>query len=143
MQIYERINTILKSKNLKKKEFVKRFIELEPKLKSTGEAPSIPSIYNYLNGNREIKAELIPYMAKALEVSEQELFIDDINITNFFKDMIHKIGSNEKEYTKLQSISRIIDLCQYASEPLLLRLIETLEKNKENTLRQMKDISLM
>ncbi|MEH1011485.1 hypothetical protein QM027_13430 [Campylobacter concisus] len=105
--------------------------------------PSLPSIYNYLNGNREIKAELIPYIAKALEVSEQELFIDDLNISSFLKDMVNKCNYNDKEYENLQNISRIIDLCQYASEPLLSRLIEILEKNKEQTLRHMRDISLL
>ena len=143
MQIYERINAILRSKKLKKKDFVQKFIDLEPRLKSTGEVPSLPSIYNYLNGNREIKAELIPYIAKALGVSEQELFIDDLNISSFLKDMVNKCNYNDKEYENLQNISRIIDLCQYASEPLLLRLIEILEKNKEQTLRHMRDISLL
>lgn len=143
MQIYERINAILRSKKLKKKDFVQKFIDLEPRLKSTGEVPSLPSIYNYLNGNREIKAELIPYIAKALEVSEQELFIDDLNISSFLKDMVNKCNYNDKEYENLQNISRIIDLCQYASEPLLSRLIKILEKNKEQTLRHMRDISLL
>ena len=143
MQIYERINAILRSKKLKKKDFVQKFIDLEPRLKSTGEVPSLPSIYNYLNGNREIKAELIPYIAKALEVSEQELFIDDLNISSFLKDIVNKCNYNDKEYENLQNISRIIDLCKYASEPLLSRLIEILEKNKEQTLRHMRDISLL
>ena len=67
--------------------------------------PSLPSIYNYLNGNREIKAELIPYIAKALEVSEQELFIDDLNISSFLKDMVNKCNYNDKEYENLQNIT--------------------------------------
>ena len=143
MQIYERINAILRSKKLKKKDFVQKFIDLEPRLKSTGEVPSLPSIYNYLNGNREIKAELIPYIAKALEVSEQELFIDDLNISSFLKDMVNKCNYNDKEYENLQNISRIIDLCQYASEQIFSRLIEIIYKNKEQTLRHMRDISLL
>ena len=105
MQIYERINAILRSKKLKKKDFVQKFIDLEPRLKSTGEVPSLPSIYNYLNGNREIKAELIPYIAKALEVSEQELFIDDLNISSFLKDMVNKCNYNDKEYENHRSLS--------------------------------------
>ena len=52
MQIYERINSIIKSKGLKKKDFLERFTALEPRLKSTGEIPSIPTIYNYLNGTK-------------------------------------------------------------------------------------------
>ena len=90
MQIYERINQILKNKGLKKKDFLNRFLSLNPTLKSSGESPSIPSIYNYLSGNREIKAELIPFIAKALEVSEQELFLDDDNSTDLLKELLNK-----------------------------------------------------
>ena len=114
MQIYERINAILRSKKLKKKDFVQKFIDLEPRLKSTGEVPSLPSIYNYLNGNREVKAELIPYIAKALEVSEQELFIDDLNISSFLKDIVNKCNYNDKEYekfTKHKSYHRSLSIC--------------------------------
>ncbi|MDD5401361.1 MAG: helix-turn-helix transcriptional regulator [Sulfurimonas sp.] len=51
---------------------------IELKLKSTGEIPSEQTIYGYLNGKRELKAELIPYIAEVLEVDEQELFRFDI-----------------------------------------------------------------
>lgn len=104
MQIYERINSIIKSKGLKKKDFLERFTALEPRLKSTGEIPSVPTIYNYLNGTREIKAELIPYMAKALEVSEQELFLDDS--AEFLKDFIKKTRRERKRWREKQSRSK-------------------------------------
>ena len=60
-----------------KKFFALKFIELNPTLKSTGEVPSIWSIYGYLNGSREIKAELLPYIAKVLDVGISELFEDN------------------------------------------------------------------
>lgn len=139
MQIYERINSIIKSKGLKKKDFLERFTALEPRLKSTGEIPSVPTIYNYLNGTREIKAELIPYMAKALEVSEQELFLDDS--TEFLKDFIKKQGEGENADEKNKAVVKIIELCEYASTPMLERLIEILEQNKQASLKNMKRMS--
>ena len=139
MQIYERINSIIKSKGLKKKDFLERFTALEPRLKSTGEIPSVPTIYNYLNGTREIKAELIPYMAKALEVSEQELFLDDS--TGFLKDFIKKQGESENAGEKSNAVVKIIELCEYASTPMLERLIEILEQNKQMSLKGMKRMS--
>jgi len=137
MQIHERINSIIKSKGLKKKDFLQKFVSLEPRLKSTGEIPSIPTIYNYLNGTREIKAELIPYMAKALDVSEQELFLDN-DSTEFFKEFIKKQSENESSNEKNKAILKLINLCEYASMPMLERLIEILEQNKQLTLQNMK-----
>lgn len=139
MQIYERINSIIKSKGLKKKDFLERFTALEPRLKSTGEIPSVPTIYNYLNGTREIKAELIPYIAKALEVSEQELFLDDS--AEFLKDFIKKQGESENSDVKSKAVVKIIELCEYASTPMLERLIEILEQNKQASLKNMKRMS--
>ena len=139
MQIHERINSIIKCKGLKKKDFLQKFVSLEPKLKSTGEIPSIPTIYNYLNGTREIKAELIPYMAKALDVSEQELFLDN-DSTEFFKEFIKKQSENESSNEKNKAILKLINLCEYASMPMLERLIEILEQNKQLTLQNMKRI---
>lgn len=74
MTIADKISSILAEKGLTKKFFAQKLVELEPTLKSTGEAPSISSIYGYLNGSREIKAELIPYIAEVLGVSVAELF---------------------------------------------------------------------
>jgi hypothetical protein len=139
MQIHERINSIIKSKGLKKKDFLQKFVSLEPRLKSTGEIPSIPTIYNYLNGTREIKAELIPYMAKALDVSEQELFLDN-DSTEFFKEFIKKQSENDSSNEKNKAILKLINLCEYASMPMLERLIEILEQNKQLTLQNMKRI---
>ena len=139
MQIHERINSIIKSKGLKKKDFLQKFVSLEPRLKSTGEIPSIPTIYNYLNGTREIKAELIPYMAKALDVSEQELFLDN-DSTEFFKEFIKKQSENESSNEKNKAILKLINLCEYASMPMLERLIESWEQNKQLTLQNMKRI---
>lgn len=77
MNISKHINSILLEKGMTKKFFALKFIELQPTLKSTGEAPSISSIYGYLNGSREIKAELLPYIAEVLDISIAELFEEE------------------------------------------------------------------
>ena len=43
----------------------------------TGEIPTESSIYAYLNGNIEIKADMLPFIADALGVCEQEFFTSD------------------------------------------------------------------
>ena len=141
MQIYERINQILKNKGLKKKDFLNRFLSLNPTLQSSGESPSIPSIYNYLSGNREIKAELIPFIAKALEVSEQELFLDDDNSADLLKGLLNRQGQSSALNRKNQLIMELLSLCEYASEPLLERILGVLEKNKEVCIQGMKQLS--
>ena len=64
METFERINQLPKINKMSKKEFSKRVLELEPKLKNTGEIPSLNTIYAYLNGRIGIKIELIPYIAE-------------------------------------------------------------------------------
>jgi transcriptional regulator with XRE-family HTH domain len=78
MNISEKIELLLKEKSISKREFVTNLLALEPRLKLTGEIPTEQTIYRYLNGKREIKVELIPYIAEVLGVSEQELFSFDI-----------------------------------------------------------------
>jgi len=51
MEIYEKINYLIEEKKMTKKEFVDKVIELEPRLKNSGESPSIQTIYRYLNGS--------------------------------------------------------------------------------------------
>ncbi len=77
MEIFERINKLIKENNLTKREFAKRLRDLEPRLNSTGEIPSEKTIYKYLNGTISIKIELIPYIAEVLQITEQELFTND------------------------------------------------------------------
>lgn len=66
MKVIDRINEILKEKNISKKELARRLIDLDMKAAKTGEVPSVSSIYAYLNGNIELKADFIPFIAKAL-----------------------------------------------------------------------------
>ena len=82
MEIYEKINYLIEEKKMTKKEFVDKVIELEPRLKNSGESPSIQTIYRYLNGSRELKVEILPYFAEVLGVKEQEFFEFDIEFTS-------------------------------------------------------------
>ena len=98
---YEKINYLIEEKGMSKKEFASKFLDLNPRLRTTGEPPSLSSVYNYLSGKREIKVELIPYMAEALGVREQEIFEFDIEY------------SSNYNYKHSKEIREIIDLLQY------------------------------
>jgi transcriptional regulator with XRE-family HTH domain len=102
MEVWEKINYLLDEKNIAKKDFVDKLLELEPKLKQTGEIPSVQTVYRYLNNQREIKIELIPFIAETLEVTEQELFTNDIEYSNNYNI----------RYSK--EAKEILDLLKYA-----------------------------
>jgi len=73
--------------------------DLEPKLKITGEAPSENTIYSYLAGRISIPIELIPFIAEALDITEQELF-DSTSKTRkrCFKYFLQNAPKDELEY---------------------------------------------
>ena len=54
MELYNKINLILKEKKLTKKEFAKRLVALEPKSSRTGEIISEKIVYFYLSGKTVI-----------------------------------------------------------------------------------------
>jgi transcriptional regulator with XRE-family HTH domain len=74
MEVWEKINYLLQEKQISKQSFIHNLLALNPILKRTGEPPSKKTILGYLYGQRELKIELIPYIAEVLGVSEQELF---------------------------------------------------------------------
>ena len=74
MEVWEKINYLLEEKKISKQDFANRLIKLEPRVKRTLETPSTQIMLGYLYGKRELKVELIPYIAEFLGVSEQELF---------------------------------------------------------------------
>ncbi|MDY0327676.1 MAG: helix-turn-helix transcriptional regulator [Arcobacteraceae bacterium] len=150
MVTFERINQYLKINKISKKEFAKRLIALEPKLKNTGEIPSENTIYAYLNGRIGIKIELIPYIAEVLGVPEQLFFDDSIRTRKIYlKHIINTISSEEKEYLKSnlcndsdkkQELNRdkfhtIQDLLIYAPEIFLKELEGTLKNYKDLTMK--------
>jgi len=114
MEVIDKINYLIKEKDLQKKDFTQKLQELEPKLKSTGEIPSEQTIYGYLNGKRELKIELIPYIAEVLEVDEQELFRFDIEYATEYN----------LRYSK--DAREILELLQYAPKNMIEHIRATL-----------------
>ncbi|MDO8453306.1 MAG: hypothetical protein Q7S59_01895 [Sulfurimonas sp.] len=119
MEIIDKVNYLIKEKNLQKKDFVKMLQALEPKLKSTGEIPSEQTIYGYLNGKRELKIELIPYIAEVLGVDEQELFRFDIEYATEYN----------MRYSK--DAREILELLQYAPKVMVEHIKNILRKFKK------------
>ena len=150
MEIYEKINLLIKEKNLNKKNFALKLLALEPKLKSTGEIPTVKAIYAYLNGDIALKIELIPYIAEVLEIPEQLLF-DDSGRTRkrYLKHILQNVSNEEKELIKskvcAEQLSKITipkdrfhninDLLIYAPEIFLENLENTMKNNKDLTLK--------
>jgi transcriptional regulator with XRE-family HTH domain len=155
-----KINLFLKEKGMSKKFFAEKLIALEPILKSTREVPSASTIYGYLNGSREIKAELLPYIAKVLDVGISELFEDNKKdrlkilqnilenpsqeeqklLENYFK--FEEKLSNQKlqNDTNYHLYNYILQMLPYASEKFLYTLIDLLESYKDSTKRAQEDI---
>jgi transcriptional regulator with XRE-family HTH domain len=102
MTVSEKINFLLTEKDMTKREFANKLLELEPRLEGTGKPPSESTVYGYLNGGREIKIELIPYIAEVLNISEQELFSSDIEYSNDFN------------YKHSKEAREILDLLKFA-----------------------------
>lgn len=118
MDIIEKINLLLNEKQMSKKDFVEQLRKLEPKLKGTGEIPSEQTIYRYLNESRELKVELIPYIADVLEVSEQELFSFDIEFAHSYN------------YRQTKEVREIVDLLRYAPSEVIHLMKDHLLKYK-------------
>jgi len=116
MEVYEKINYLLLEKSISKKEFADKLISLSPKLKATGTIPSLQTIYRYLNGQREIKIELIPYIAEVLNIPEQELFEFGIEYASSYN------------YRHSKEIREIIDLLQYLPHTKTIELKESLQR---------------
>lgn len=128
MKVVDRINEILKEKNITKKELANRLINLGMKANKTGEIPTLSSIYAYLNGNIDIKADMIPFIADALGIFEQELFSNKKE-ENF--KIIRKLYKNDLSY---QNYADFIELLEFLSPSNLKILEEILLKNKAKDL---------
>jgi transcriptional regulator with XRE-family HTH domain len=107
MEVWEKINYLLEEKKISKQEFAAKLIALEPKLKRTSEIPSIPTVLGYLYGKREIKIELIPYIAEVLGVDEGELFRFDIEY------------ASEYNMRYFKDAREVLELLQYIPKPTL------------------------
>jgi len=119
LEVWEKINYLLKEKALSKQDFITKLLALEPKLKRTGEVPSASTINGYLYGKREIKIELIPFIAEALEIQEQELF-------NF--QIEHELDYN---LNQTKNARQLLMLLKYAPNSYVEHLIENLTNYKK------------
>lgn len=142
MELYERINLLIEEKKITKREFAKRLISLEPKSKRTGETMSEKAVYAYLSGKSVIDANLVPYIAEALQVSEQSLFEETEKVrARLIRHLLGSLSDREKRemkdfYTESllpERYGNIVKLLPYASESLLNRV--------EQSLLEMKSIS--
>lgn len=107
MEIHERISIIIQEQGLTKREFAQRLISLEPKLKTTGEIPTEKTIYKYLSGNIAIRIELIPYIAQALHITEQELFLTSPKERlAFFRKMVQVANDEELAVIKKRLLTK-------------------------------------
>lgn len=118
MEVFEKINYLIKEKKLSKKEFIDKLLALEPKLKATDEIPSFTTINGYLYGRREIKIELIPYISEVLGVSEQDLFTFDLEYAQNYN------------YRQSKEVREILELLPYAPISIVQHIKEQLKKYK-------------
>jgi len=65
MEVYEKINLLLKEYKISKKDFAIKLRAIEPKLKSTFEIPSEKTIYAYLNGRIGLKNRTYPLHSRS------------------------------------------------------------------------------
>jgi transcriptional regulator with XRE-family HTH domain len=124
-------------------------VQLEPKLKSTGEIPTVKAIYGYLSGDIALKIELIPYIAEVLEIPEQFLFDDSSRARKIFlKHILKDISNEEKELLKSKICpeqNQKIDISKdrfHTINDLLVYAPEIFLENLENTLKNYKDLTL-
>ena len=129
VEVWEKINYLLEEKEIPKQEFVADLISLAPTLKATGNIPSIQTIYRYLNGKRELKIELIPFIAEVLSVTEQELFSSDLEYATEYNI----------RYSK--DVREILDLLPYAPRSMVEHIKESLQKFKVVHGESVKNIS--
>lgn len=118
MEVWEKINYLLEEKKITKQEFAHKLVTLQPNLKRTGESPSVQTILGYLYGKRELRVELIPYIAEVLEVNEQELFTFDLEY------------SCNYNYRQSKEVREIMELLQYAPNGVVVHIKEQLLKHK-------------
>lgn len=119
MEVWEKINYLIKEKQMSKKEFIEKLLALEPKLKATDEIPSFTTINGYLYGRRELKVELISYIAEVLGVSEQDLFTFDLEYAQNYN------------YKQSKEVREIVELLPYAPISVVAHIKEQLQKYKK------------
>ena len=109
MEVYEQINLLLEEKKLTKKEFAQRLLALEPKSKRTGETMSEKAVYAYLSGKSVIDANLVPYIAEALDIPEQALFTEDSKVRmNLLRHLLDTSTQKEKDIISSYYLEKVL-----------------------------------
>jgi len=80
----------------------------------------VQTILGYLYGKRELKVELIPYIAEVLEVDEQELFRFDIEYASEYNI----------RYSK--DAREILELLYYTPKPMIEHIKAVLRRYKKS-----------
>lgn len=145
MEVYEIIVSLLKQKNLSKRDFANMLIERDIRSKRTGEVVSEKIVYAYLNGSVSLRAEMIPLIANILGVTEQELFDDtEAKRVKILKKILKNPSELEKKtailllkentkstfYNEYQ-LNQLAELLNYAPPLAIEHMIKTLEKYKK------------
>ena len=144
MEIYEKIASILKDKNISKRDFAKMLIEREVRSSRTGEVLSEKVIYAYLNGTVSIRADIVSDICSALGITEQELYDDSEskhikllhkilkNPTDFERQTAMLLLKGSSEHHKPNSeLDKISKLLEYAPPAVSKQIIATLQKYKD------------
>lgn len=145
MSLSQNIDKLIKVRGMTRKEFAYKLIDLKPTLNRIGEVPSLSAIYTYINGKASIKAELIPYIAEVLGVTEQELYNDTKKTRlkylkhifqnptqeemDFIKTILVQETNIKQHYT--QEVKEVIDLLEYAPLPFLDKIKDKLQNMKK------------
>ena len=99
LKVYENITLLIKSKGFTRKEFAQILINLQPNVNRVSETPTLSTIYGYLNGRINIPIDLIPFIAEALDVTEQDLFdTSSKSKKRCFKYFLQNASKDELEY---------------------------------------------
>ena len=154
LKIYENITLIIKSKGLTRKEFAQNLINLKPNVNRIAETPTLSTIYGYLNGRINIPIDLVPFIAEALDVTEQELFDTSPKTRKkCFKYFLQNASKDELEYfnnfinsqinnnininygnvimtskTNDEKIEQFIDMLQYAPNGFIDKVLNRLKE---------------
>jgi transcriptional regulator with XRE-family HTH domain len=165
MEVFERINNIIKQRKITKRKFAEILRDLDPKLKSTGEIPNEKTIYKYLSGDVSIPIELISYIAEALDITEQELFDTTtqtkVKLFKYVKEgldqnqvaYLNSLSSNAQLISDVQNsygdhktglnfyhenqLKKLMELLEFAPQPLVERIINKLEEIKKISLSEL------
>ena len=131
LKTYENITLLIKAKGFTRKEFAQNLINLQPNVNRISETPTLSTIYGYLNGRINIPIDLIPFIAEALDVTEQELFDTSAKTrTKCFKYFLKNATKEDLEY-----FNNIINAQIYSADPYTKDILVNL-KNKDEKIEQ-------